>query len=109
MLQRQMSLPPLRVENSRVQTSDFSNGMNQNSGECGFEDFTFAASNLNQLYNNDVDDNIIHFGSLDEQFLNAGNTTWMRMSNENLKQVINKLYIISYLISVNSSFIYSRL
>ncbi|KAF8047336.1 hypothetical protein N665_3087s0003 [Sinapis alba] len=87
MLQHQMSLPPLQVENSPVQTSDFSNGMNQNSGQCGFNDFTFVASNSNQLYNNNVDDHLIHIGSLDEQFLNAGgNTTWMKTSDESLKQ-----------------------
>ncbi|CAH8381414.1 unnamed protein product [Eruca vesicaria subsp. sativa] len=77
-----------KSENSPVQTSDFSTGMNQN--KCGFNDFTFVASNSNQLYNNNFDDHLIHTGSPDEQLLNAGNTTWMRMSNENLKQVINK-------------------
>ncbi|ESQ41711.1 hypothetical protein EUTSA_v10013344mg [Eutrema salsugineum] len=86
MLQHQMSLPPLRVENSPVQTSDFSNGMNQNSGQCGFNDFTFATSNSTQHYNSNVDDHLINIGNLDEQFLNAGDSTWMRMSNENLKQ-----------------------
>lgn len=85
MLQHQMSLPPLQVENSPVQTSDFSNGMNQNSGQCGFNDFTFIASNSNQLYNNNVDDHLIHIGSLDD----AGNTTWMKTCDESLKQVIN--------------------
>ncbi|CAL9230629.1 unnamed protein product [Arabidopsis halleri] len=81
MLQHQMSLPPLRVENSPAQTSDISKRMNQNSGQSGFDDFTFAASNSNQFYNNNVDDHLIHIGDLD-----VGNSTWMRMSNENLKQ-----------------------
>lgn len=89
MLQHQMSLPPLRVEGSPIQTSDFSNGTNQNSGQYGFNDFTFAASNSNQLNNNNVDDHLIHIGSLDEQLLSAGNTTWMKKSDESLKQVIN--------------------
>ncbi|KAF8102992.1 hypothetical protein N665_0189s0042 [Sinapis alba] len=87
MLQHQMSLPPLQVENSQVQTSIFSNGMNQNSGQCGFSDFTFATSNPNHHYNNNVDDDhFIHIGNLDEQLPSAGNSTWMNMSNENLKQ-----------------------
>ncbi|CAG7879470.1 unnamed protein product [Brassica rapa] len=86
MLQHQMSLPPLRVEGSPIQTSDFSNGTNQNSGQYGFNDFTFAASNSNQLYNNNVDDHLIHIGSLDEQLLSARNTTWMKKSDESLKQ-----------------------
>lgn len=93
MLQHQVSLPPLQVENSPVQTSDFSNGMNQNSGQCGFNDFTFVASNSNQLYNNNVGDHLIHIGSLDEQLLNAGNTTWMKTWAESLKQVINIILI----------------
>ncbi|KAJ0243691.1 NAC domain-containing protein 86 [Hirschfeldia incana] len=86
MLQHQMSQPPLQVENSLVQTSIFSNGMNQNGGQCRSSDFTFAASNPNHLYNNNVDDHLIHIGNLDEQLLSAGNSTWMNMSNENLKQ-----------------------
>lgn len=100
MLQHQMSLPPLRVENSPAQTSDFSKRMNQNSGQSGFDDFTFAASNSNQFYNNNVDDHLIHIGDLD-----VGNSTWMRMSSENLKQVTN---IILYIIIINmiSPFIY---
>ncbi|KAH0888382.1 hypothetical protein HID58_050811, partial [Brassica napus] len=86
MLQHQMSLPPLRVEGSPIQTSDFSNGTNQNSGQYGFNDFTFAASNSNQLYNNNVDDHLIHIGNLEEQLLNAGNSTWMKTSSGSLKQ-----------------------
>ncbi|XP_010453910.1 PREDICTED: NAC domain-containing protein 86-like [Camelina sativa] len=89
MLQHQMSLPPLRVENSPVQAIDFSNRlMNQNSGQSGFDNFTFAPSNSNQFYNNNnnVDDHLRNIGNLDEQLLDAGNSTWMRMSNENLNQ-----------------------
>ncbi|KAJ0261094.1 NAC domain-containing protein 86 [Hirschfeldia incana] len=85
MLQHQMSLPPLQVENSPVQTSDFSNEMNQTSGHCGFNDFTFAASNSNQLYKNNVGDHLIHIGSLDDQLLNAGNATWIETSDASLK------------------------
>ncbi|VVB14892.1 unnamed protein product [Arabis nemorensis] len=86
MFQHRMSLPPLRVENSPVQAAQLSNRMDQNSGQCGFEDFTFAASNSNQFYNSNVDDHLTHVGNFDEQLLNAGNSTWMRMSNENLQQ-----------------------
>ncbi|VYS67103.1 unnamed protein product [Arabidopsis thaliana] len=67
MFQHQMSLPPLRVENSQAQTSDFSKRLHQNSGQSGFDDFTFAASNSNQFYNSNVDDHLIHIGNLDEQ------------------------------------------
>lgn len=88
-----MSLPPLRVENSPVQAGGFSNRMDQNSGQSGFDDFTFAASNSNQFYNSNVDDHLIHVGNIDEQLLNAGNSTWMRMSKENLNQVTNIIYI----------------
>ncbi|KAL0887725.1 hypothetical protein Bca101_011708 [Brassica carinata] len=86
MLQNQISLTPLRVENTPVQTSVFADGMNQNSSQCGFGDFTFAASNPNHLYNNNVDDHLIQIGNLDEQLLSAGNSTWMNMSNENLEK-----------------------
>ncbi|CAA7061512.1 unnamed protein product [Microthlaspi erraticum] len=88
MFQHQMSLPQLRVENSPIQASDFSTKTNQNSDQCGFEDFTFAASNYsNQFYNSNVGDHLIHIGNLDEKLmLHGGNSTWMRMSNENLEQ-----------------------
>lgn len=69
MFQHQMSLPPLRVENSQAQTSDFSKRLHQNSGQSGFDDFTFAASNSNQFYNSNVDDHLIHIGNLDEQVI----------------------------------------
>lgn len=94
MLQHQMSMPPLQVENTPVPTSIFSNGMNQNSGQCGFDDFTFATSNRNQLYNSNGDDHLIHIGNLEEQLLSAGHSTWMNMSNGSLNQVIN---IISHI------------
>ncbi|CAH8358689.1 unnamed protein product [Eruca vesicaria subsp. sativa] len=86
MLQHQISMPPLHVKNSPVQTSIFSNEMNQNSGQCGFDDFTFAARKSNHLYNNNTDDHLIHIGNIDEQMLSAGNSAWMNMSNENFKQ-----------------------
>ncbi|CAF2343993.1 unnamed protein product [Brassica napus] len=86
MLQHQMSMPPLQVENTPVPTSIFSNGMNQNSGQCGFDDFTFATSNRNQLYNSNGDDHLIHIGNLEEQLLSAGHSTWMNMSNGSLNQ-----------------------
>ncbi|XP_023637392.1 NAC domain-containing protein 86 isoform X2 [Capsella rubella] len=63
MLQHQMSLPPLRVENSPVQAIDLSNRLHQNGG---FDDFTFAPSNSNQFSN--VADHLIHIGNLDDQF-----------------------------------------
>ena len=80
MLQHQMSLPPLRVEGSPIQTSDFSNGTNQNSGQYGFNDFTFAASNSNH-YNNTVGDHVIHLGNYDEPLI---------MSNNYMNQVFYK-------------------
>lgn len=89
MLQHQMSLPPLRVENSPVQASDFSKRQNQNSGQSGFDDFTFEPSNSNQFNNSNVDDHLIHIGNHDEHLLDAANSTWMTMSNENLNQVTN--------------------
>ncbi|CAH2072539.1 unnamed protein product [Thlaspi arvense] len=86
MLQHHMPLPQLRVENSPVQAGDFSTITNQNSDHCGFEDFTFASSNSNQFYGSNVDDRLLHNDNFNEQLLNAENSTWMRMSEGNIKQ-----------------------
>ncbi|KAL1195448.1 NAC domain-containing protein 86 [Cardamine amara subsp. amara] len=76
--QSKVPLPPLLVENSPVQTNDFSKN--------GYDDFTFVASNPNQFFNSNVDDHLIHIGNLDEQLLNAGNSTTMGMFNEGFKE-----------------------
>lgn len=76
MLQHNISLPPLRVENSAVSDCDFFTRMTRNNDNGVLEDFTFAASNSNH-YNN-IDDQVIHIGNYDEQ---------LTMSNHHMNQV----------------------
>ncbi|CAN8300256.1 unnamed protein product [Cochlearia groenlandica] len=62
--------------------------VNQNSDQRGYEDFTFVASNTDQLYNSNVDDHLLlHTENFNEHLLiSAQNSTWMSMSNDNLNQ-----------------------
>ncbi|ESQ49783.1 hypothetical protein EUTSA_v10022055mg [Eutrema salsugineum] len=67
MLQHNISLPPLRVENSTVRDCDFFTSMTQNNDPSVLEDFSFAASNSNHY--NSVNDQVIHIGNYDEPLL----------------------------------------
>lgn len=71
MLQHNISLPPLRVENSSVSDCDFFTSMTHNNDNGVFDDFTFAASNSNHY--NSVGDQVIHVGNYDEQQLITSN------------------------------------
>ncbi|CAH8325529.1 unnamed protein product [Eruca vesicaria subsp. sativa] len=73
MLQHNISLPPLRVENSPV--SDFFTSMTHNNNHGVLEDFTFAASSSNHY--NSVGDQVIHISNYDEQLM---------MSNHHMNQ-----------------------
>ncbi|KFK37763.1 hypothetical protein AALP_AA3G026600 [Arabis alpina] len=75
MLQHNISLPPLRVENSAVSDCDFFTSMTRNNDNGVLEDFPFAASSSNH-YNN-IDDQVINIGNYDEQ---------LTMSNHHINQ-----------------------
>ncbi|XP_010507160.1 PREDICTED: NAC domain-containing protein 45 [Camelina sativa] len=88
MLQHNISLPPLRVENSVVSDCDFFTSMTQNNDHGVLDDFTFAASNSNHY--NSVNDKVFHVGNYDEQ---------LRTSNHHINQAgyIEEQKIISSL------------
>ncbi|XP_009130343.1 NAC domain-containing protein 45 isoform X1 [Brassica rapa] len=73
MLQHNISLPPLRIENSAVSNYDFYNTSTTHNNNHGvLEDFTFAESNSNH-YNNTVGDQVIHVGNYDEPLIVSNN------------------------------------
>ncbi|KAG2273232.1 hypothetical protein Bca52824_067787 [Brassica carinata] len=73
MFQHNISLPPLRVENTAVNDYDFYNTSMTHSNNHGvLEDFTFAASVSND-YNNSVDDQVINVGNYDEPLIISNN------------------------------------
>ncbi|CAN8269734.1 unnamed protein product [Cochlearia groenlandica] len=75
MLQHNISLPPLRVENSAVSDCDFFTSMTQNNVHGVLQDLTFAANNCNHY--NSVDDQVIHISNYNEPLM---------MPNHNMNQ-----------------------